>query len=376
MLKRRILIAALMLLAPALWAVSFATASTPSDAAQAPQATIDAVYGRVLANGQPAPNVNVSLQLTAGSVESTVVTATTTITGYYEFSNPPALQSDEWYNVVFGPQNDPAYLNKWIGPKIDEYETGTVFGGDLEVADVALIAPPDNASVSFPVTFQWQPRPVETESYYVGFLDPDTDLIWPSNPVGHNGSLTLNSLADVPGLQTGKQYAWLILIDYVDPDHNYNSSAGYSLARRNVTFTGSGTTPTPTATGTTTPPSGTPTATATAVSETATPTATATTAPPADTPTPTATPTIVPTIATPTATATTAPPSDTPTATATATGTAAPPTNTPTATATATGTAAPPTNTPTATPTTTGTPWTPSHWVYLPLLARASTLMP
>ncbi len=341
MFHRRILIAALMLLAPALWVASLATASTPSAVPQAPQATIDSVYGQVLANGQPVSNVNVFLELTAGGVTSNVITATTTITGYYEFPNPPALQQDERYNVVFGPQNDPAYLSQWVGPDILDTDTGTVFGGNLQVADVTLVAPPDNATVTFPVTFQWQPRPIDTESYYVIFLDPETDTGLPSSPVGHTGSLTLNSLTDVPGLQAGKQYAWFIGIDYYDPDNNYNYSYGYSLARRNVTFTGSGTTPTPTAT---------------AVSSTETPTSTPTATPVPATETATATATTASATSTPTATATSVSATTTPTAT----GTAIPPSATPTATQV---TAA--TSTPTATPT-----GTPDHRVYLPYIEK------
>ncbi len=313
MLNRRLLIAALILLAPALWAASLAAASTPSEATRAPQATIDAVYGQVFANGQPVSNVDVFLQLTAGSVATNVLTATTTITGAYEFANPPALQADERYNVVLGPQNDPAYLSALVGPTIDEYDTGRVFGGNLQVDDVTLIGPPNNATVAFPVTFQWQPRAGAVENYYVLFYDADADVTWPSDPVGPSGSLTLNALSDVPGLEAGKQYVWFIAVDSLDPNNHYAYSHGWSLARRNITFIGSGATATPTPL------------------TTATPTATGTS--PAASMTPTSTSTTVPATATATTTATV-------------------------------------TATPTPTPTTTGTPWVPSHWVYLPYVIK------
>ncbi|MFN8484934.1 MAG: hypothetical protein U0768_18010 [Anaerolineae bacterium] len=346
MLSRRILIAALIVLAPALWAVSLAAASQPGARPAAPQAAIDAVYGQVLGdNDAPVSGVDVFLQQTAGGVATTVLTATTTITGYYEFLNPPPLQVDELYNVVYGPQDtDPRYVNVWYGPDINDTDTGWVPGGTLHIADVVLAAPPDNAQVSFPVTFQWLPRSVITESYYVGFLDPNTSTLLPSNPVGHQGSLTLTSVGDVPGLQTGKQYAWLIAIESFDETYRY--SFGYSLARRNVTFNAA-TTATPTATATATDaPTGTPTATNTPVSATATPT--------------------------PTATNTSAPATVTPTRTPTATQTSVAATSTPTATATA----PPATHTPTATPTPTATSGTPSHAVYLPLLVKAASLTP
>ncbi|MFN8497021.1 MAG: hypothetical protein U0641_04135 [Anaerolineae bacterium] len=343
MLSRRILIALLVVLAPALWAASLATASQPGSGSRAPQATIDAVYGQVLGdNDAPASGVDVFLQQTAGGVATTVLTATTTITGYYEFVAPPPLQTGETYNVVYGPQDtDPRYVSVWYGPEINDTETGPVDGGTLHIADVALVAPPNNALVTFPVTFQWLPRSVITESYSIAFLDPDTNTGLLSNGVGHQGSLTLTSVDDVPGLQTGKGYSWLIAIDSFDETYRY--SYGYSLARRNVTFTGGGATETPTPTATNAP-TGTPTPTTTSVPPTATPTSTPT--------------------------ATSIPPTATPTSTPTATSTSAAATGT--ATATATAPAA--TGTPTPTPTATG--GTPGYSVYLPLLVRAATLTP
>ncbi|MFN8474130.1 MAG: hypothetical protein U0822_18200 [Anaerolineae bacterium] len=343
MLSRRILIALLIVLAPALWAASLATASQPNSSPRAPQATIDVVYGQVYGdNDTPASGVDVFLQQTSGGVPTTVLTATTTITGYYEFVNPPPLQTDETYNVVYGPQDtDPRYVSVWYGPDISDSDTGQVFGGNLHIADVALIDPQNNAQVPFPVTFQWMPRSVISESYYVGFLDPQANTMLPSNSVGHTGALTVTSTADVPGLATGVQYAWLIAIDSFDPTDNYRYSYGYSLSRRNVTFTGGGSTatPTPTATGTSVSPSDTPTHT---------PTPTHTSAPATTTPTPTPTNTTFPETATPT---------HTPTATGSPPAATSTPTSTPTATATS------------------GTP-TPSHSIYLPLLVRAATLTP
>jgi hypothetical protein len=155
--------------------------------------------------------------------------------GRYRFTSAPALSPGESYYVRFGPNDvDPRYVYAWIGPDIMSYMPGTsVAGGDFDIADVALLAPADEARVTLPSTFTWQTRGLAGDSYVfrVFELDPD-GLAWSTRGLGDADSFTLTG----PGEQMvyGTEYAWHVLV-YAGPD-----SFGQSYDARRVTFLDSG----------------------------------------------------------------------------------------------------------------------------------------
>ncbi len=339
--------------------------------AAAPDQAGGQISGQIVNNGAPVAGTTVTLRrYNADNDDVAVITATTTITGYFAFANPPTPPTGYTYYVEFGPQTNPAYVRFWDSQDISGYTAGQRASvGALNVANVSLVSPPDNATVSFPVTFRWTRRASTTDTYRLALVQPNGSTL-ATGTLGYVDSVTINQQS---ALQPGTPYQWGVVV--VDS----TGTSGFGLSQlRTITFsaaatttpTGAAGTPvgTTTATTTVTPPTGTagtPVGTVTAAATTTptgtagtpvgTVTAAATTTPTgtAGTPAVTTTPT---TGATATGTATTAPATTTATATtvpATATGTATATTVPATTTATATGTATatvPPTVTRTATP--------------------------
>ncbi|MFN8475247.1 MAG: carboxypeptidase-like regulatory domain-containing protein [Anaerolineae bacterium] len=250
-----------------------------------------AITGRLVANGVPVPNASVVLRLWNGSSESTVSNATTDGSGTYTFTNPGALASGSTYYVKYGPnQDNPAYVFIWFGPDITSYSSGqTLNGGDLNIAAVPLLLPPDYATETVPTKFTWTMRSTATDWYRLGLFAADTGSGWLVPTVYHNDSYTLQSVAPLTGFQFGKLYIWTLRIY----DGTDTSSFGETFDEHHITFTQA---PVSTSTLTAIPATTTRTPTAIPATATLTPTPSATstttaTTPPGDTATPTATPT-------------------------------------------------------------------------------------
>ncbi len=329
-----------------------ATEAQPAvpDAVAEPNAV--AVYGQMVANGAAAPGVSVSLRRYKGIGDVGVLTTTTSVTGFYQFANPPLPPTGWTYYVAFGPNtSNSTYVHSWASQDITPYTstfTAPVNVGTINLADVPLLSPAPDATVSFPVTFRWTPRTTTTDNYYVYLREPGAaESLGPGYPVGYADSVTINDASFFTELQPGHRYEWFIVIN----DSRATSSYGRSFATRPITFSFTQTS-TPTITRTAPAPSATPTVTGT-------PTRTATA--PATTRTPTRTATASPATRTPTRTATTSAVTRTPTA----------PASTVTATAAASATLVP---TLTATPTTTPTrgPTIGDYVLYLPHLVQNS----
>ncbi len=229
------------------------------------------IDGQLLADGAPAPGQAVTLQRYNSTTNEVVLTTTTTITGYYQFVNPPVLAQGDKYDVFFGPNlSHPEYVFAWFGPDIVSYVAGqTASGGVLNIADAPLLSPADGATLIFPATLTWRRRTTTTDSYHVVLYDPTArTVLWRSDALGYQDSLTLRSIADVPNLELGKTYLWWLEI--TDSTTNGNSS-GLSYGDWRVSFTQpAALTPTPTRTATMTPtatptPTLTPTTTSTSI---------------------------------------------------------------------------------------------------------------
>ena len=287
-----------------------------------------AVYGQMVANTAPAQGVSVSLRRYRGTANVGVLTTTTSVTGFYQFANPPLPPAGWTYYVAFGPNTaNPAYLHDWASQDITPYTstlTTPVNVGTINLADTPLLEPAPGATVGFPVTFRWTARTTPTDNYYLYLREPGAaESLGPGYPVGYADSVTLADPSFF-GLQPGHAYEWFIMVN----DSRAVNSYGRSFAVRPVTFS---------------------------FSQAATPTVTRTAAPPTATPTATRTPT---------RTATAAPATRTPTRSATA------PARTPTRTPTRTATASAATTTPTAT--LTRAPMIGDYGLYLPYILEST----
>lgn len=107
--------------------------------------------------------------------------------------------------------------------------------GNFDIADIALVAPYDGATVSLPYTFQWTPRPATpSDSYALAIYDPnDPNRYAYTSPLGYVGSINVTHLP--PFVQPGVQYRWEVLA--FSPD----GGIGISLHARRVAFTNTGT---------------------------------------------------------------------------------------------------------------------------------------
>ena len=202
-------------------------AVAPAQERQAPEQTGGVISERVLANGTPVAGAQLVLRsYVRGQTESSVLTTTTTITGYYAFANPPSTPTGFTYYVRYGPQYDNLdYVSVWYGPDLPPYVAGTrASGGDLNIASVPAISPADNTTVTLPVTFRWTRRATTTDSYSFflgGWSETNyTDTV-ESGPLGYVGEYTVTSF---PRLQFGEPYGWVLEIR----DTGANNSYGYT----------------------------------------------------------------------------------------------------------------------------------------------------
>lgn len=281
------------------------------------------ISGRVTANGLPAAHLPLSLQMYDEHSETTVQSTITTSNGDYLFANAPGLPAGRQYYVRFGPNSsDPSRVAAWYGPDITSYNSGqSVSGGDFDIADIPLQAPPHNANTHLPTSFSWVRRSVPTDSYRLYLMEPDFSAGWMTELLGFVSGIILPELPI--DASYNHPYTWFVAA-YQAPD-----SFGFSFWSRYLTFITASSTSTPIPTHTRTPTTlpSVPPATSAPTAQVrvympivlhgSTPHATATpvvtTPPTATSPKPTATPTSTSTLVTPTPTPpTTAMPTRTP----------------------------------------------------------------
>lgn len=197
--------------------------------------TAGRISGQLLAGADPAPNETVALRLYGGENDVEVITTTTTITGYYEFANPPTPPDGWTYYVQFGPNNtNPAYVAYWVGPDISNYQAGEDrSGGMFDIADVKLAAPEPDTVARLPVVFEWTPRGASADVYRVHLVNLMTSQDVALDAVGDQGTATLVE-ADIArlGLAYGTRYYWYVGIR----DSGTPGSFGASFGAWDVTF--------------------------------------------------------------------------------------------------------------------------------------------
>jgi len=155
-------------------------------------------------NGAAAPGISLDLRFYNGTTWSTVATTSTDGDGRYRFTGAASLSPGQTYYVRYGPNNsDSRYVFAWYGPDITTYTAGlAVAGGDFDIANVVLLSPAPGATVSLPVTFNWQRRGIAGDTYRVGLFDLETGDEWITDDLGDVGSFTMTGLPnpDLTGL--------------------------------------------------------------------------------------------------------------------------------------------------------------------------------
>lgn len=170
------------------------------------------IAGTVTEGGLPATGVRLGLILEADTTPVEIASTTTDAVGRYFFADPPTLGTGESYYVQFGPNEvDPDRLYIWYGKYIHQYASdGLVAGGDFDIANIDLLAPPSGAEVDLPETFAWVPRDFVVDNYEWVLSDPFGSAFWRSGNLGSAGSDTLTECP--AGFVTGHDYAWWVLV--------------------------------------------------------------------------------------------------------------------------------------------------------------------
>jgi hypothetical protein len=174
----------------------------------------------------------VELRFYDGGAYSTAATATTDADGIYEFTGVPSLAAGQNYYVRYrNYTNTPGRLWVWGANPLTAYATGSsAAGGDFDIADIALVSPPDGVSLALPRFFSWTPRPATpTDSYEFDIYDPsDNDPYAYTDKLGYVDGFNMTGLPQ--GFEGGVEYVWEVWV--YSPDGGY----GISYESRRVTF--------------------------------------------------------------------------------------------------------------------------------------------
>ena len=179
--------------------------------------TQGSIFGTVAYGGQAVPGITTELVLYdyGGATGNVAARAVTDAAGGYRFSGLPTLTADQLYVVRYrNLANDPRYLRSWESLPIIAYTAGDdMWGGDFDIADVALGSPDDTTPRPLPLTFHWTRRADSPDdSYEFELWDPASpnDVRFASGDLGYVDEYVLHALP--PGLQPGVIYAWGVLV--------------------------------------------------------------------------------------------------------------------------------------------------------------------
>ncbi len=192
---------------------------------------VPSIHGLVTQNGVPAAGITVTLQLSQTLEYSPIMTQTTASDGTYHFFNAPVLTGGQRYLVQYlRPSLTTPTLRSWSTRSFGTYSQGQdKVAGDFDLADVTLLQPSADVTITLPFTFTWTMRPSSpTDSYKLQMNDPISGAVWwTSGDLGHVGNYPLSTLP--PGINPGATAVWSVLP--IAPD----GGSGRSSTRR-VTF--------------------------------------------------------------------------------------------------------------------------------------------
>lgn len=173
------------------------------------------IHGRVTYQGQALSGINLKLYRRFNSQWTEVATGATDGQGRYQFTGAASLTTGQIYRVVFhnsDNNNDTRFVRSWDSLDITSYTAGTsVVGGDFDIANVTHGDPNTTTPRSLPITFNWTPRGVSGDVYYLEIFDPaDFDPDWVSDESTTSGSYTLTNKPAVLSFNTA--YKWEVVI--------------------------------------------------------------------------------------------------------------------------------------------------------------------
>ncbi len=194
------------------------------------------IYGRVTESGVPAAGIPLELRFYNGSTWSSIASTNTQSDGWFAFTSAPSLSSGQSYYVRYQNMTGANRLWTWHTRILDTFVAGSSsYMGDFDVANISLLSPANNVSVSLPRIFQWSIRPATpSDTYEFNLYAPSTGSphFYTDPPLGYLGSYTLNTLP--AGFNVGQDYAWEIWA--YSPDGGY----GISYETRMISFTNRG----------------------------------------------------------------------------------------------------------------------------------------
>jgi hypothetical protein len=187
------------------------------------------IHGRVTYTGAPADGIQLTLRLHAGIDWTDVATTVVGADGSYRFTGAASLDPGQQYQVRYGINaSNENYLYAAYGLTLSSYTSGeSVWGGDLDIANVHLSGPAAGASLPLPVTFTWEPRGIIGDAYRFILFEPAGNGQWTTGDLGAVGSFTLTSLP--AGAAFGHQYRWFVRV--------YSASGTYGDSFRYPTIT-------------------------------------------------------------------------------------------------------------------------------------------
>jgi hypothetical protein len=196
------------------------------------------IYGYITYNGVAKGSITVALRRwnTQTNADVSIKSATTNSAGRYLFTSVPTLGANEVYYVYFGKNTTNSnYVNRWVCSNIETYVIGqTAHGGNFDIADIKLSSPAAGVTVTLPVPFTWQKRPVASDTYRLVLWDLETGEEWWTPDLGYVDQFTANSLP--AAVVYGKEYGWFVVA------FNVPDGFGDSFYFRKITFAAGGTT--------------------------------------------------------------------------------------------------------------------------------------
>ena len=198
-----------------------------------------AIAGQVRFRGAPIGGVSLRLQR---CVPDSCITALATVTdsaGNYRFVGAPTLPPSNVYYVQYdndpqyGNTDDPARLVVWFSRDITAYAAGgSADGGSFDIANVELLTPPDEATVSLPATFTWSRRGIANDRYAVGFAAPDGEELCYSALTEQTSLVVDNAFRLRCEMNVNRPYEWYVYVANGD----FTTGFGYSYYYRLVTL--------------------------------------------------------------------------------------------------------------------------------------------
>ncbi len=188
------------------------------------------IRGRCTVDGKPLfegygvpPYPQIQLRRGAAGVWERVANATTDSQGYFEFLNPPALESGEVYQVWWVNEDseesagDWTLLGRWWSRMIPQFGDGAdVDVGVFELADLEYQSPCNDCHQTPPITYVWRPRAHQTDAYRwslhqrCGDVGDKLNRSYRTESLGHGNSYTTGP---PPGFQFDRRYCWYIYIE-------------------------------------------------------------------------------------------------------------------------------------------------------------------